>query len=269
MSTSYTSLFSITAMHTYFESGICETLAYNPSADTKKIIDTYGLIIRRMTNGFQLYASTNQTIEDYLNYITQVTGSDAFEFNASATDQGFYQYTAEIPLNKIGILSYENNGQANMPITLQETFIPQAETLDIIRIKIKFEEIINAEKANANLAYQIQLTARQTQWQYYIINNSNQNYNEIEVQSNTEEIQFSNEGETELQNGQKALLFSSGTTRIPLKNSAEYSFDLINNKQTIAGNRKETIFKGLPIPNVSNLQILDDQTIASPMYVYI
>ncbi|WP_430410640.1 hypothetical protein [Kordia sp.] len=269
MNTNYTSLFGISILHTYFASGSCEGLIHNPSIGTKKIMDSYGLIIRRMSNGFELYASTNQSIEDYLNYIQQVTQTDTFEFNATATDQNFYNYTAEVPLNEIGILSYKNNGQTNTPITLEKTFIPQSDTSDILQIKIKFEDIIHANKNNTNLAFQIQLHARETQWQYNIINNSNQNYTKIAIQSNTDEIQFSNKGETTLENGQEAILFSSGKTLIPLKNTAQYKFDIINTKQTIAGDRQETIFKGLPIPDASNLKILEDNTIASSMYVYI
>ncbi|WP_298423861.1 hypothetical protein [uncultured Kordia sp.] len=269
MNTTYTSLFSIAILHTYFVSGICESLVFNPSSESKKIIDTYGLIIRKMPDGFQVYTSTNQPIKDYLNYIKQVTGADTFEFNGVVTDQNFYNYTAEIPVNEIGILSYENNGKTSVPTILEKAFSPQSDTEDIVLIKIKFEDIINVQENNTNLTFQVQLTARKTQWQYYIINNSNQNYHKIAIQSNTEEVQFSNEGEVTLQNGQKAVLFSSGTTTIPLKNKSQYSFEIINTKQTIAGNRKETIFKGLPIPNTSNLKILEDNNIASPMYVYI
>lgn len=269
MNTNYTSLFNISVLHTYFASGICDSLAYNPNATTKKIIDTYGFIVRKKQNGFELYTSTNQSIEDYLNYIKQVTGNDTFEFTGSAINQNFYNYTAEVPLTEIGVLSYENNAQTNTPITLEETFISKSDAQEAIHITIKFDDIVNAHKANPNLTFQIQLNARKTQWQYNIINNSNQNFAEIDIESNTEEIQFSNEGETTLQNGQQATLFSSGTTLIPLKDTTEYKFNIVNTKQTIAGNRKETIFKGLPIPDASNFKILEDNIIASPMYVYI
>ncbi len=269
MNTNYTSLFNISVLHSYFASGNCESLMYNPSIDTKKIIDTYGFAVRKKQNGFELYASTNQSIEDYLNYIKQVTGVDNFEFTGSAINQSFYNYTAEISLIEIGILSYENNTQTNSPITLEETFISKSDTQEVLNIKIKFDDIINAHKTNPNLVFQIQLNARKTQWQYNIINNSNQSFIEIAIESNTEKIQFSNEGKVTLQNGQQATLFSSGTTLIPLKNTTEYKFDIVNIKQTIAGNRKEIIFKGLPIPDPSNIKILEDNTIASPMYVYI
>ncbi len=255
-------------MHSYFASGSCETVAYHPSVETKKMMDTYGLLMRKMPNGFQIYTSTSQSIETYINYITQVTGIDALKFNGTATEQAFYNYTAQIPLNEIGMLSYTNTHQTNTPVLLQETFISQSSTNDILQITITFEDIVQAQKTGTDLAYQIQFTARETQWNYYIINTSNQNYHEIAIQSSTEEIQFSNKGETTLQNGQKAILFSSGTL-LSLKDIAQHKFDLINTKQTIAGNRKETIFKGLPIPNASNLQLLDNSTIASPMYVYI
>jgi hypothetical protein len=271
MNTTYTSLFRITTLHTYYASNICEGLHYNASPTTQTIIDKYGLIVRKNTNGFELYTTTNQPIEEYLNYIKQVTEEKAFEFSGTTIDQNFYNYTAEIPLTNIGILSYEKKQDTAtaMPIELTKTFIPKSDTKNAIHLKIEYDDIIRLRKTNTSIEFQIQLNARKTQWRYYIINNSNQNFNELAIESNTDEIQFSNEGETTLQNGQRALLFSSGTHKIPLKNTAENKFNLINTKTTIAGNRKETVFKGLPIPNTMNLQILEDDTIASLMYVYI
>ena len=269
MNANYTLVFNIDIKHTYFSSGICEDLTYSPTIDTKQIIDKYGFIIRKTVSGFQLYSNTNQSIEDYLTYIQQVTETTAFEFTGTAINQVFYNYTAEIPVVEIGVLSYESNRLVNNSVSLQETFIAKSDASHIISIKILFNDIIKAHTPDTQLSYQILLNARNTQWQYYIINNSNQEYTEIAIESNTTEIQFTNEGETTLQNGQKATLFSSGEALIPLKNVAEHKFDIVNTKQTIAGSRKETIFKGLPIPNPSSQIILDNGTIASPMYVYI
>lgn len=268
MNTNYTLVFNIDIKHSYFASGICEDLICNPTIDTKQIIDKYGFIIRKTQSGFQLYSNTNQSIEDYLQYIQQVTETNAFEFTGTAINQAFYNYTAEIPVTEIGVLSYKSNELTTSPIALEKTFVAKNDASNAITIKIQFDDIIKADTTD-NLTYQIQLHARKTQWQYHIINSSNQEYTEIAIESNATEIQFINEGETTLQNGQKATLFSSGETLIPLKNVAEHKFDIVNTKQTIAGSRKETIFKGLPIPNPSNQIILDNGTIASPMYVYI
>ena len=271
MTTSYTSLFSVSISHTYFASGNCESLQYKAMQNTQKIIDKYGFVLRLHTNGFELYTNTNQSIDDYLNYIQHVTETDTFEFTGIVTDQNFYNYTAEIPLTEIGVLSYENtnNLTTGNSIELSKKFSPQSDVQNPVQIKILFKDIIDAHNLNSNTTFQIQLHARKTQWHYNIINSSNQNFDELEVESNTPDIQFSNKGETTLQNGQTALLFSSGEDQLPLKNVPEYNFDLINTKTVISGSRKETIFKGLPIPDAANLQIVENDVIASLMYIYI
>jgi len=270
MTTSYTSLFSVSISHTYFASGNCESLQYKAMEHTQKIIDNYGFVIRLHTNGFELYTNTNQSIENYLNYIEQVTEIDTFEFTGVVTDQNFYNYTAEIPLTEIGVLSYENmSNTTTNPIELSKSFHPQSDVQNAVQIKIQFEDIINAHKSNANIAFQIQLHARKTQWHYNVINSSNQNFDQLTIESNAADVQFSNKGEITLQNGQKALLFSSEEYQLPLKNVPEYNFDLINTKTVISGNRKETVFKGLPIPDAANLQIVENDVIASLMYIYI
>ncbi len=76
----YTSLFKVIVAHSYYASSICDCLRYKANADTQKFIDKYGLVMRLTNNGFELYTTTNQSIEDYLNDITQVSETTAFDF---------------------------------------------------------------------------------------------------------------------------------------------------------------------------------------------
>jgi hypothetical protein len=233
---------------------------------------SYGLILRHTNDGFEVYTSSDQSLETHLNYITQVSGQTAFEFVGITTDPNFYNFT-ELPINEIGVLKYVSNATvantSNSSIQLQETFVKQASTENTIKITIQFDDLINLQKTQDRIQFHIQLQARETQWNYYIVNNSNQEYYQLEIQSSDENIQFSGSTAVTLQNGQNALLFSSQTTKIPLKNEVTYKFDLISTKKTIAGERKEIVVKGLPIPSPQNLQVQDDLTIASLVYVYI
>ena len=271
MNTTYTSLFRVTLAHSYFASGICDCLNYKASVDTQILMNTYGLIQKATTNGFEVYATTSQPIETFLNYITKVSETTAFEFAGITSNETFYNFTA-LPVNQLGVLTYQSDNQENVVtaenIQLAETFVSDETSQEAISIIIQFKDIIRLLKTNKNVQYNIQLTARETQWNYYIINNSNQEYKQLVIQSKGK-IQFSAPTEATLQNGQKAQLFSSKTIKIPLKNVVEYEFNLTNTKATIAGERTEIIVKGLPIPNPQNLEINDDLTIASLIYVYI
>lgn len=269
MNVTYTSLFKITVAHSYYASNICECLQYETSAQTKTILDKYGFVMRLLNNGFEIYTNS-QTIEEQLNYISQVAGIDAFNFYGITTDQNFYNFT-NIPMNELGVLTYVSDttdASTDATIQLAETIISEASTQHAVSISIKFDDIIRLKKSSDAIHFNIQMQARETQWNYYIINNSNQEYNQLEITGNND-IQFEQPQEVTLQNGQKALLFASKTTKIPLKNEVTYKFDLVNTKKTIAGDRKEIILKGLPIPNPQNLQVNNDHTIASLIYIYI
>jgi len=271
MNMTYTSLCKVTVSHTYYASNICECLQYQASQETTTMMSKYGFVLRLMKDGFELYTSSSQPIETHLNYITQVSGATSFEFIGITTDPNFSNFT-NIPMNELGVLTFASDqtvsNTSDTKIQLAETFVTDTTAHKTIAISIKFEDLIRLQKTMSNLSFLIQLQARETQWNYYIVNSSNQEYNELAIEG-SDEIQFTSPTETTLQNSQKALLFISKTTKIPLKNEVTYTFDLVNTKQTISGDRKEVLIKGLPIPNPQNLQIQDDHTIASLIYVYI
>lgn len=271
MNTTYTSLFKVNVSHSYYASNVCECLVYETSIETQAIFQKYGLVLRKAADGFEVYSTTNQSTETYLNYISQVSGQTAFEFIGITTDPNFYYFT-NIPMNEVGVLTFAsdqtNSDASNSSILLKETFVKEASTQYALKLTTKFDDIIHTKKTIENIAYSIQLQARDTQWIYYIINKSNQEYNQLEIQSTDQNIQFTAAAEITLQNGDKALPFIS-QTQISLTNEVTHQFNLINTKKTITGERKEIIFKGLPIPNPQNLQIQDDHTIASLVYVYI
>jgi len=272
MSTTYTSLFKVSVSHSYYASNVCECMLYEASSETSAIFQKYGILLRIEQSGFEVYTTTGQSIETYLKYITQASGQNAFEFYGVTTDANFYNFT-NVLMDEIGVLTYESDqtvlDTSSKSIQLQETFVPVTTTQHALAITIQFEDIIRLQQTNDQIAFNISLQARETQWNYYIINNSNQEYNQLEIQSTEPTIEFSGSTEVTLQNGQNALLFTSTNSKIPLKNEVAYQFNLINTKKTIAGERQEIIIKGLPIPNPQNLQIQNDHTIASLMYVYI
>ncbi|MEM6685395.1 MAG: hypothetical protein AAF617_06320 [Bacteroidota bacterium] len=272
MSTTYTSLFKLSVAHSYYASGLCECMRYEATQETNSIFQKYGMLLRIEQSGFEVYTTTNQALETYLNYVSQVSQQTAFVFSGIVTDANFHNFT-NVPMDEIGVLSYESDQTlseaSSETIQLQETFIQKDSTQKALSITIKIADIIQWQQTSDHVQFNIQLQARETQWNYYIINNSNQEYNKLEIQSTEPTIAFTGSTAVTLQNGQNALLFTSNNPQIPLKNEVTYQFNLINTRKTIAGERQEIVVKGLPIPNPQNLQIQDDLTIASLMYVYI
>jgi len=91
-------------------------------------------------------------------------------------------------------------------------------------------------------------------------------------------IAFTGPDKVILENGEPALLFSSGNTLLPLSNVPKYVFGLANAPIIINGGGvkktgvTQTVFKGLPNPDPSRVGtvIIDGGSkVSSPMYVYI
>ena len=141
MNTTYTSLFRVTLAHSYFASGICDCLNYKASVDTQILMNTYGLIQKATTNGFEVYATTSQPIETFLNYITKVSETTAFEFAGITSNETFYNFTA-LPVNQLGVLTYQSDNQENVVtaenIQLAETFVSDETSQEAISIIIIF-----------------------------------------------------------------------------------------------------------------------------------
>ncbi len=84
-------------------------------------------------------------------------------------------------------------------------------------------------------------------------------------------INFTGPQDVVLDNGQQAMLFSSGDNLIPLSIIGNNKFDLVS-KPAANGNKNaasKIIFKGLPIPDPMRTSSAEGNKIASKMYVYI
>lgn len=271
MNTTYTSMFRVHVTHSYYASNVCECFKYEAHPQTQALMQKYGIVLHVMNSGFELFAATNQTIETFLTYISQVSNQTSFDFWATTTTQNFYNFT-KVPYNMLGTLTYSSaniGNESSDGILLLENFEANSSAEKAMNVSIQFQDVISLQKENQILQFNIQLEARSTQWNYFIIQNSDQSYQELSIQSKDRSIHFSKPQQTTLQNGQKAVCFSSEETKIPLHDTIINPLDLINTKKTASGERNEIIIKGLPIPNPENLQIQNDHTIASVAYVYI
>ncbi|MBL0739532.1 hypothetical protein JI750_21755 [Flavobacterium sp. GN10] len=268
----YIKTFGIAAYHTFFDSGKCNCLHFIPNHKTDKTFKKFGFKINPISNGFDLYSNTKSSFSDLLNYIAQTTQQDYFEFDIKCTNPNFILFTT-LPINWIGAVTYSSQDPKNLSnngkIVLNQTLENKPVSTHFGHLKIYFEDIITA---NTPL-FQINFTARATQWQYYFINKNAVQLNNPSI-TEKENIQFEGPQNVTIPTGESALLFTSNKTYITLSEKPKYKFDLISSSSSSNQNntKPKVIIKGLPNPDVSRIGIIensDQNQVASPMYIYL
>ncbi|MEE4000451.1 hypothetical protein V1T75_08870 [Tenacibaculum sp. FZY0031] len=269
---SFYKMFRVEVMHTYFVNNICKGLVYVASKETKGIIKRFSLKLKVIDNGFEFYTQTEKTIEEFLNYITLTTGEESFNFNITTTNQQFYHYT-NLPVNQLGVIKFSSASveTSNKEKKLIPSFTKKQEANILSRVSIHFQELVKLDKSKELANYKIQFKARETQWKYFILNNSKQNLGELSITGKSEK-QFKGPFDVILQNGQKAQEFSLKEGVLPLSEVPKYQFNLISNTKKNGEARTRVICKGLPTPNPNTIEIKRSESelvVASLMYVYV
>lgn len=267
-------LFSITIEHTYYTDGICVDLQYTPSQKTQIVIDRYALLLQRTPEGFSFYASTDQSIKDFLNYIKRTEDATSFSFDVVSMNQDFTVFT-EYPITSLGIFSFNSNNNTVVDgvTVLKEVFEPRVTSNISFTVTVDYDAIIRFRESGNNPFYTIKFISRKTQWRYYIINNSNQHFEKLEIKGDSD-IQFEAPVEVTLPNNMMAFLFSSGDLKLPLEEHATYRFNLLGTKTNLGNTRTQTLFSGLPIAKSNSIETYTEEgggttQVASPLYIYI
>lgn len=271
MNSQYNIVFSIQVFHEYFEKGTCKCVEIQPNKATANTINRYGFKINRNENAFEFYSNVPKNISDYLNYIQANSEQDCFEFDLTSSDSNFTLYT-ELPTNWTNSFIYtsSNTVYENQKIVLTAASIPNSGSVSIGSVKIYFKDIIALISTNNECNYAIKYESRATQWRYYIINKSEILLNNPEIVSKIPVV-FEQAITVTLQNGNRALLFSSGENFMKMSEIPKYKFDLVD-KSTISNQKGKTIFKGLPNPRPNNIGLEEEnkeKIVTSSMYVYI
>jgi hypothetical protein len=267
-------VFNVMVYHTFYDNGKCKSLHFTPSSQTEKALRKFGFLINTSSNGFDLFYNATTSIESVLNYITSTTSLEYFEFTIESDTPNFIYFTA-LPINWLGQITYTSQDPKNQnkdtKIQLNQTFETKESTLQFGQLKIYFVDIIK-QNSSQPIQFEINFEARATQWQYYIINkNSIPMDNPLITDKGS--MQFDGPKKTTLQTGEEALLFTSGTTYIAQSEKIKNKFDLVNknkpNESTKINSNAKIILKGLPVPDVSRIVIIENNQVASPMYIYL
>jgi hypothetical protein len=272
----YIKTFGIAAYHTFFDSGKCNCLHFVPNHTTDKIFKKFGFKINHISNGLDLYSNTKSSLSDLFNYIAQTTQQNYFEFDIKCTNPNFILFTT-LPINWIGAVTYSSQDPKNLnnesKVVLNQTLENKPVSTHFGHLKIYFEDILKEQSSGNAALFEINFTARATQWQYYFINRNAVQLNNPSI-TEKENIQFDGPQNVTIQTGESALLFTSNKTYITLSEKPKYKFDLISNSSSANQNntKPKVIIKGLPNPDVSRIGIIensDPNHVASPMYIYL
>jgi hypothetical protein len=280
MESNFKIAFKITVAHTYFEQGICNCLQFTPDDSTKKLLARFGFMTKNKVNGLELYSNSTSELQVFLNYIARVTGQGLFTFKIQTSNPNFNSFT-ELPTDWTGQLVYDSQSTANVhdadSVQLKETRSNDANNTDFGSLIIRFDDVIKYTDGQNLAQFNISYEARATQWQYFVINKSALKLDNPAVVGKSE-ISFNTPQNVTIENGEQALLFSSGDNMIPLSEVPKYKFDLVNNPiLTDSENQKKstatkTILKGLPAPDPKRFGLISvdsKKQVSSPMYVYV
>lgn len=275
----YIKIFSVVAYHTFFDNQKCNCLHFKPNKKTETIMRKFGFKTDSLSNGFELFTNTQTTLAYLLDYISKTTFQNYFEFEIKCSNPSFTLFT-DMPIQWLGQITYSSQDSKNQSdngiISLNQTLETKPISTHFGILKIYFDDLQkNPDISTTPTQYKISFEARATQWQYYFIN---RNAVPLDNPSITQKgsIQFEGPQQVTIQTGEKALLFTSTAANIQLSEKPKYKFDLINKSDTEKSNQNSSkgkiIFKGLPIPDVSKIGIINSNEksqVTSPIYIYL
>ena len=269
--------FSVEVFHSYFKENICTCLHFSPGPATRKLMKRFDCITNNKISGFDFYTNSTGDAVSLFKYIRQITNESSFDFDIQTDDSRFNCFT-ELPVDWVGQLNYDTNdgdnkkeeGSIQLTAKLSGKMSPPA----LGNLVVRFDDIINTADKN-HPVFTIRFSARSTQWQYYIINQSELPLDKPAI--GKADIAFTGPEIVTIKSGQQALLFSSGSSLIPLAQVPGKMYSLINNpgseNDSIRnGAGAKTIVKRLPFPDPERfdfIRINGIKIVSSPMYVFI
>ena len=104
----YKKILSVEIMHDYFEDGLCPSFEINPSSNTRNILKEYGIIFRKITNGFVLISNRDERFTGI-----SFNGPIQLTFKLTNNDPLFFNYT-DLNLEGGTNFLFQNNNKTNL-----------------------------------------------------------------------------------------------------------------------------------------------------------
>ena len=104
----YKKILTVEIMHDYFENGLCSSFEINPSSNTRNILKDYGIIFRKIINGFVLISNRDERFSSI-----SFNGPIQLTFKLINNDPLFFNYT-DLNLEGGTNFLFQNNNKTNL-----------------------------------------------------------------------------------------------------------------------------------------------------------
>lgn len=280
-------LMQINLFHQYYDDGVMHNMRLQPDQNTQNFFDRYRLTARQTQGVYELFYFGSSTAAAFTQSLSSLLDERPLVFNLVSSDD-FFAIITDLPVSWCGQLQYSSDNVApqsepstdpaqpvELSVKLQARTIAQSSVVG--QIAIYPQDLLTGDSNMRQPVFAVRMKARSTHWHYYVFNRSQLKVTELAV-NNAQGVEFEAPEPVTFENGEQALLFSSGERRFALSESVKTPFNLVNfmpvesdQPRHPRSNAKQLIV-GLPIPKTDALAIeMHDghQYVYSPMYVYL
>lgn len=272
-------LFQLDLRHSYFSDGSFQGSQVLPDQATFEIIRNFSLSSRMNGGKFELYCSST-TPQTCISHLARVLGTTPLSFILTFNMVEFSLVT-DLPLKWLGQLHIDSktaqlrDSFSDSPFKITPTYCSRSAFKDnvIATISIHPSDLLPINENGHR--YIVNFNARKAQWRYCLINRSQKKLNNPTI-SSSDGIEFENPERVLTAKGEKALSFSSGAYRFPMRQVPTERFNLVDSitQTRHSSNRRieHVLISGLPSPNNDQVNIMKrdgSQHLRSTVYVYL
>jgi len=288
----YQTLLSIAVEHSYYLSGVCPCLDFNPTQRTAAILENAGLMCKKTVDGIQIVydRSRLEALEMYANDLDEPL---SFDFKIYSHDPEFRSYTEPFAAGEGDILYFDNravNGAGKQSISVskyassKDLKKPDSSELEGIlsqKDRLSPPEFVLRIFANTDkgslleqwlepepMVYSIGFFNRQRHWKYYLLGkmvNRNKPSDGFSIIDPDNKVEFEAMGEERLSDQRTAYTFRSKQP-IPLNEFYSYRFQL---KQKGRDN-ESIVIQRLPFASVGHVgtdEVAEQATMVAEIYI--
>ena len=228
----YKKILSVEIMHDYFEDGLCPSFEINPSSNTRNILKDYGIIFRKIINGFVLISNRDERFTGI-----SFNGPIQLTFKLTNNDPLFFNYT-DLNLEGGTNFLFQNNNKTNL--LHQKEYVDKTSMVNnngFLSGEIKIElnsnnEFFGEESSKKNLIekkFNINFKSRDIIIRYNLYSSKEDfNYSNLFVTDDENTIKISSMNKRNLSSGRQVFTISQ---KKQIKSSQIYKKSFFLKKQ--------------------------------------
>ena len=228
----YKKILTVEIMHDYFENGLCSSFEINPSSNTRNILKDYGIIFRKIINGFVLISNRDERFTGI-----SFNGPIQLTFKLTNNDPLFFNYT-DLDLEGGTNFLFQNNNKTNL--LHQKEYVDKTSMVNnngFLSGEIKIElnsnnEFFGEESSKKNLIekkFNINFKSRDIIIRYNLYSSKEDfNYSNLFVTDDENTIKISSMNKRNLSSGRQVFTISQ---KKQIKSSQIYKKSFFLKKQ--------------------------------------